>query len=42
MKLERKELLIILSVFNMYLKEHSGKDIEILRNKIIEVLKNEN
>lgn len=32
----KKKLLIILSIINMYLKEYSYKDLEILRDEIIE------
>ena len=36
MYLSKKKLLIILSIINMYLKEYSYKDLEILRDEIIE------
>lgn len=38
MYLNKKSLLMILSIINMYLKEHSWKDLEKLREKIIERL----
>lgn len=36
MYLSKKKLSMILSIINMYLKEYSWKDLEILRNEIIE------
>ena len=36
MYLSKKKLLMILSIINMYLKEYSWKDLEILRDEIIE------
>lgn len=35
MYLGKKKMLMILSIINMYLKEHSWKDLEKLREEII-------
>ena len=35
MYLSKKKLLMILSIINMYLKNYSWKDLEILREEII-------
>lgn len=36
MYLSKQKLLMILSIINMHLKEYSWKDLEILRDEIIE------
>jgi hypothetical protein len=38
MYFNKKKLLMILSIINMYLKNYSWKDLEILRDEIIERL----
>ena len=40
MYLEKRDLLKIVSLLNMYLKEHNTKDLEDLRDRIIERLWN--
>lgn len=40
MHLEKRDLLKIVSLLNMYLKEHNAKDLEDLRDRIIERLWN--
>lgn len=38
MYLSKKKLLMVLSIMNMYLKQYSWKDLEILREEIIRKL----
>lgn len=38
MYLGKKKLLMLLSIINMYLKEHSWKDLEKLREEIVRKL----
>ena len=38
MYLNRKKMLMVLSLINMYLKEHSWKDLELFKDELVERL----